>query len=1046
MLQNTLALEFSFICMKMASRRADVFFVALVFALVFASFRVKKAVSSTYDGSEIVTCKNGKHFARESFVFSSLYHSLYTGKLYAKPCNKTLLLLLLLTCGDIETCPGPQSMEDLMQTNGLKIIHQNCRGLFHNMANLTTLFSGETNIIITLSETHIESHSEYDNNNLYTIPGFRFIKKNRNIGKGGGVAMFIPEHIKWNRRTDLEHTNIECIWIEICPEKAKHFLVGCIYRPPDSSSYLPKNWKNLFSDMLITVNNLEKEIILLGDININYLKKAEHREIKDIITAQGMKQIVKDPTRVTVDSKTLIDVILTNKQSSISKTTVIPLSLSDHDCIACVRKINHTKTASREITSRNYRTYDCDAFTNELKSHDWTPIYSSNNVNKAWNLFKNILLNTINIHAPIVKKRIKGKRCPWLTADIRTQMSNRDKILRKARKTKKDSDWLIYKQLKNRCNNMVKHAKRKYHNNLLSENSRNPAKFWKTIKEIFPTNESCSSSFSSSNNSQKLSKANAFCSFFSTVAYTVKKAAQPLKDFVWGNPKQPDRENKTVFVFNYVTKIFVEKQLKNLKKRKAAGVDQIPPGMLKDAASVLAGPLSFLINLSLRTSTVPSDWKISKVIPLHKGGTKDMTNYRPISILPVISKILERAAHDQLTKYLEENHILSKSQFGYRKKHSTELATLLLTDDISREIDRGNLVGAVFIDLSKAFDTLSHSVLISKMRSYGIRGAALQWFTDYLFNRSLMCDVDGQISEPRPLTCGVPQGSILGPILFLIYFNDFDACLSHSKVIKFADDTVIYVSRKSKVEIEKDLNTDLQKILDYFTKNELVINLKPGKTESIMFGTRKKLNQDNQSINLQYNSQPISTTKEYKYLGTILDQTLSFNTNFNRVYKRTSGKLRLLWSLKLYLSPESLIKIYKGILLPVLLYSCTTNLNLTNSQMSKLSSLDNRIAQITTKKQSSIENEIKKHSVILVKKCLNGEVCENFETFFTIRNHKVNTRNNGLMLQVPKVRLQLAKFGFRSMGVKFYNELPIEHRQAESSTTFRKLVTDYFKV
>jgi hypothetical protein len=709
-------------------------------------------------------------------------------------------------------------------------------------------------------------------------------------------------------------------------------------------------------------------------------------------------------------------------------------------------KNNHTKTASREITSRKYRNYDPSMYTNDLKSHDWSPIYVSSDVNRAWDFFKDILLKTINIHAPMVKKRIKGKRCPWLTGDIRTQMSDRDKILRKARKSNNVSDWLIYKQLKNRCNNTVKHAKRKYTNNLLSENSKNPAKFWKTIKDIFPTNESCSSTISSCNKSQKLSKANAFSSFFSTVAYTVKEAALPLKNFVWGYSKQPETENKTVFAFTHVTKIYVEKQLKNLKKRKAAGVDQIPPGMLKDAASVLAGPLTFLINLSLRTSTVPRDWKVSRVIPLHKGGTKDMTNYRPISILPVISKILERAAHDQLTTYLEENHILSKSQFGYRKKHSTELATLLLTDEISKKIDKGNLVGAVFIDLSKAFDTLSHSILLLKLKSYGIRGVALKWFMDYLFNRSLMCDIDGQLSDPSPLTCGVPQGSILGPILFLIYFNDFDACLKHSKVIKFADDTVIYVSRKSKVDIEKDLNTDLQNISDYLTKNELVINLKPGKTESILFGTGKKINQNHQFINLQYNSQPISTTKEYKYLGNILDQTLSFNTNFNRVYKKTSAKLRLLWTLKIYLSPESLVKIYKGILLPVLLYSCTTNLNLTNSQMSKLSSLDNRIAKITGKKQTLIVNEIKKHSVILVKKCLNNEVCESFLTFFTIRNHEINTRNNGFLLQVPRVRLQLAKFGFRSMGVKIYNKLPIEHRQTESSTTFRKLVTDYFKV
>jgi hypothetical protein len=219
--------------------------------------------------------------------------------------------------------------------------------------------------------------------------------------------------------------------------------------------------------------------------------------------------------------------------------------------------------------------------------------------------------------------------------------------------------------------------------------------------------------------------------------------------------------------------------------------------MLKDAASTLAEPLSFIINLSLRTSSVPLDWKSAKIIPLHKSGDTTLeSNYRPISILPVVSKILEKAVHHQLLHYLEFDKLLSKNQFGYRKRRSTELATILLTDSIRKCVDNGDLVVALFIDLFKAFDTLSHTVLPLKLKSYCIKGIALNWFTDYLFNRKQFCFLALGNVEPdyQHLVCGVPQGSTLGPILFLLYFNDFEDCLIHSKVIQFADDTLLFVS------------------------------------------------------------------------------------------------------------------------------------------------------------------------------------------------------------------------------------------------------------
>ena len=239
----------------------------------------------------------------------------------------------------------------------------------------------------------------------------------------------------------------------------------------------------------------------------------------------------------------------------------------------------------------------------------------------------------MNNHAPKMEKRIKGRRCPWLSAKIKKVMDEQDKILRKARKTRKDSDWSNYKQLKNQCNNIIKHAKRKYYNKLIANNSKNPKAFWKAVKEIFPTKDITSSLFTPSSIPEKISKANNFCSYFSLVAEFLKKLANPLKNFIWGKPIKPTKNVNTIFSFNYVSQLFVEKQLKSLKRKKAAGYDEIPRGFLKDATLVISEPLSFVINLSLSKGSVPNCWKITKIIPLHKGGTHgDMSNYCPIKI------------------------------------------------------------------------------------------------------------------------------------------------------------------------------------------------------------------------------------------------------------------------------------------------------------------------------------------------------------------------------------------------------------------------------
>ena len=627
---------------------------------------------------------------------------------------------------------------------------------------------------------------------------------------------------------------------------------------------------------------------------------------------------------------------------------------------------------------------------------------------------------------------------------MKQKMNEKERLLRKARRTKTTEDWDRFKTSRNQCNNHLRKAKQQYHQNLLTENRNSPRAFWKTIKSIFPSQKDSSSSspvtlLKGADGTSLSSNAETFCHFFSSVAKRLKQASQPLQDFIWKMPIGSKKITNCIFKFDYVSKIFVEKELKSFKRHKATGVDNIPTNLLKDSAAVIAKPLAYIINLSLSTGTVPTEWKTARITPIHKSG--DVTkadNYRPISILPAVSKILEKAVQKQLLNHLEENNLLSDSQFGYRKKRSTELATALFLDSIRKAADTGCLTGAVFIDLSKAFDTIGHSTLIRKLRDYGVKQIELDWFTDYLFGRFQYVNYENKQSEKYPINCGVPQGSILGPILFLIFFDDIDEILHNSNIVKFADDTVIYASNKDKETIEHQLNEDLKRIQEFFAENELIANLKKSKTESILFGTAKKLSTAGK-VNLQLGNTTINNTETYKYLGTTLDSHLNLDVHFSKAYKKTSTQLRLLSKIRKHLTDDATKTVIKSYIQPSIMFNCLANLNLNNTQIKKLKSMSRRITSLSSTTIIDFNKEIKKHAATVVRKCIDKSVCENFQNYFKLRSHTMNTRNNNISIELPKCKLEFSKRSFYYMGAKIYNGLPKEIRESEGDNFYKVL-------
>ena len=481
---------------------------------------------------------------------------------------------------------------------------------------------------------------------------------------------------------------METLWIEVFVKKSKSFLIATLYRPPEGSNYLLPNFNTLFNDLLINVEETSLETILLGDVNVNYLNRNENKEFKSLLPLRGFKQLVNDPTRITKESSTLIDIIASTNPHFIKDVKVFPASLSDHDAVGCIRKPNHLKFELKVIKVRDYAKYNPDDLNSELSNVDWSPVYKSKDANVAANRFNQIVNDVFLKHAPFITKRVKGKPCPWLDKKYKVDANKRDKALRKFRKSKTDENWQHYKNTRNRANNSLNSSKSKYYKQLLSENRTNPKSFWNIIKSIFPTKEKSSSNTSNDNGENR---ANLFSSYFASAVSFLKEKSIFLSNFKWRLPRNILSRTMKKFRFRYVSNIFIEKHLKSLKRKKSTGLDNLPSNLLKDCASS-KNPLTYIINLSLDTCTVPRIWKKAMIIPTFKSGSvSNPENYRPISVLPILSKVLEKVVHTQLMDYLESNKLISNFQFGYRSNRSTELATTLFLDNIRRGVNNGKL-------------------------------------------------------------------------------------------------------------------------------------------------------------------------------------------------------------------------------------------------------------------------------------------------------------------------------------------------------------------
>ena len=484
-----------------------------------------------------------------------------------------------------------------------------------------------------------------------------------------------------------------------------------------------------------------------------------------------------------------------------------------------------------------------------------------------------------------------------------------------------------------------------------------------------------------------------------------------------------------------------------MNHRTATGCDGIPPRFLKLCSSLITTPLTHIINRSLTESKIPALWKKANVTPIHKGGTTEPSNYRPISVLPAASKILERVFMLQLTAHLTTLSLLSPFQSGFRPGYSTSDVILYVSDLWRKAIDNGLVTGEVFLDLSKAFDCVVHSILLAKLPYYGIRGSSLAWLTNYLQDRHQRVFVHNVYSEWGRITHGVPQGSVLGPLLFCLHINDLSSCIQNCKIHMFADDTSIQCSSSSVVDIEHSLQKDLNAVQAWMNANKLKLNL--AKTFVMLIGTRQRVCA--QRVKLVVDDRLIEQVSTTKYLGVKIDSYLSWEQHIDFIVSKARSKLFAIR--RMMPLPKNVMEtLYKSLVQPLLDYCDVAWSPGALKQVDKLERVQKLAARIVlgapstartvelykTLNWSTLDQRRRYHTATYVFKVLNGLSPPYLQNTFELSVHKTKRcLRNSYRIYIPFVRTTIAKNSFYYQGAALWNSLDQSLYSSTTLATFK---------
>lgn len=933
---------------------------------------------------------------------------------------------------------------DIYEANNFFIINYNVRSFNRNFdtfdAMLCTLKAHPD--LMVLSETWLVEAVQVD--------GYRSFHTFRTERRSGGISVFCKETLQSSRM------DVYCVSSEVIESCAVRVIVSgikyiilAIYRPHSGSiCEFNSKLRDLLSNFAPNDN-----VCVVGDLNINLLDldNSDIRTFSALMRSFNLVPVITEPTRFPPASlnqlPSLLDHIwITTSNDVLSKSGIILYDGTDH-CPSFLTFSNLNKGNPNDkikITFRLVNKDKSDEFMRRVLDEDWDSLVSSGDVNNITVKYLNRLNELYCSSFPLKIKYIGVKRLnkPWLTPALLCQIKEKSFIFKRFKLGLVSE--CVNKSVRNRVNVLVKKAREKYYKSVFDNCSGNIGKTWNTIRKIISASKSATNVVSGVRVDEVYITrpddiSRAFNSYFSGISAKIDGTIPAVND----SPLHFVHRNVQSSIFlNPVSSVECDLIIKSLKNKKS-DINTISVKALKMVSEVVSVHFSDIINKSFRMGTFPDILKRAVVVPVYKkGDSTNVENYRPISLLSVFSKVVEKCMASRLKGFLQEFSILTGDQYGFREGSSTVDALIDYVEFLYECLENKKHAISVFADFSKAFDSVNHCILLEKLESYGIRGVAHSWFASYLMARTQHVKVGSSFSEESVMSSGVPQGSVLGPILYLMYVNELPGVAPNLKTTLFADDTTLTAAGADIVPLMQKINVELGKFVSWTFANRLSLNAV--KTNVMLFSNRVPPDVVSAIV---VNGVNLNFSESTKFLGLEVDKKLKFNVHLSTVSDKLSKVVGIMYKLSQYLSQKSLVKLYYSLFYPYVIYCNLIWGETYDVHINTVDMLQKKVIRIITGSGFLAHTEPLFLKAEILKVCdvhrfLLGVYMYKNLSSFDLPDHSYDTRQS-TKPTVNYGRLTLSRHSIGFAGPRLWNTLPDRLKCLPSLYAFRKSLKKY---
>jgi hypothetical protein len=944
----------------------------------------------------------------------------------------------------------------------LRIVAWNIkRGFIRKEAEIKDLAESENIDIISLSETDLVFLSE--------PPAFEGFKTISTLRSGPLQKVRLLTLVKESLssqvtvRTDLMSDKFPSVWLEI-----NGFLVCSFYREWVDHQ---DEKMDIFLRQIHTASSSKKSLLIMGDCNLDQQKwdnpKYDHFKLSEQLRtglAQDGLEVLPMGVTYLADHRSkdgsIAHSALDHIYSSINKpvtTKVLSSSASDH--MPIMAEVDLKKTARKEIsiTKRCFKTFNSEAFQRDLSLQDFSSFANFENVDDMVVALEAMINCVLDFHAPFKQITLKPSFRSGLSNETKKMMKKRNRLQTKMKKLSGDEKFQMHLQYRKQRNRCVRLQKRDTINNNVKRfcEFSNPQDVWKAAKAIISPRTQTDLQVTVGNDliQDEASVAKVFNDFFVAKVETLRNSIDTTN--LPGPLGKSKNVNKCQFILTRVSDNQVLRAINKLKTKPSTGLDQISSKVLKAGGEVLAIPLCYIINNSITSGKFPSRWKESKVIPLHKkGDAKDVKNYRPVSNLCVISKVLEMIVHDQISRHCDKEGLIPRSQHGFQKGKSTLTATISMFDTWQQAMEDGKSTGVLLFDLSAAFDTLDHRILEGKLSSLNFSPHSIKWVSSFLQGRTQKVMVGKTLSPEIHISVGVPQGGVLSPLLFLLYVSDIEDWIQSAAVHSYADDTTLTVSSKDMSSLLQNLEREAERVLQFMAVNKLVAN--PAKTSFILIRGKDHKKWPETSIKIGNSSVKESVSE--KVLGVTVNNKLKWQDHHNNIVSILRHKVFVLRRLTYHLPRWVLVSLLDGMVLSSVRYCLPLWGSIRLSEDVSVSQWSKRL-QVQINNALRVTLGVKRDDHVSVKELHEKTGCLTFNQLVIQATHRLTASilkgdSKGLdkfyyteedeeqmttratkkgLLKTPSVK-NIQPQGFRIQSTKLWNSLSEDNRNVKMTT------------